>query len=424
MVRKMINNRISRIRTIILSLIFCFLCSSFIVSNLYCSEDSPYCSGDTDKIQELTDEFIGKYGEDVDIRLNEDNGIPRRIHGVYYSESEVDIKNPKGIASSFLLENASFLGMDMNDIKFKKLDERSDFYRVDFQQYYKGVPVREDEKIRINVYESVDGKIEIFLMSDYIPCIDLDVDPTISSGEAANIVKKDLGVSRLVIVEMSEDPYPYSNYYANPYRTTYYGSIYSPYYAPSPYSSVSPINWKEVPVEPELIIFPFEGDLYLAWKILCHDEPFRSYGPAYYYFIDAHTGEIIYNRSTAYGQTPSSGSNIYNPYITTYNPYDYNYTNTYNPYITTYNPYDFNYTNTYNPYTFPTSTSRFPGNLFNSLLSPSFINPILNYKGFYNNNFFPLSGGTYDQFFNGTNYFSPGNSYPFMPNSYYGLYGF
>ncbi len=345
----------NRISTIIISFIFCFICSSFIVSNSYCSEDNPYCSGDQDRIQELTDEFIQKYGDEIDIKWSEDTGMPYTISKVYLDESEIDMGDPKGEARSFLSENESFLGLDIDDLKFQHMRSISngDGYRVDFEIFYQGIRI-DDNKVRVNIYDRENGKIQIYIKSQYIPCLDLDVDPIISSSGAVNIVKNDLGVSSL-----------------------------------------------SMPIEPELIVFPKE-DVYLAWKIYCHTVPFDPY----YYYIDAHTGKIIasgLNRTTGPSENSTSSnsttSNIYdipyytpyynpytpyNPIYTPYNtPYSAPYNNPYTPYNPISTPYNNPYSTPYNPYTTPYS---YP--IGGDWFSENYYNLIPNYNVFLNNNIF------------------------------------
>ncbi|MGA1876070.1 MAG: hypothetical protein ACMUIA_10730 [bacterium] len=379
------------IRTIIISFIFCFICSGFMVSHTYCSEDNPYCTGDQERIQELTDEFIQKYGDEVKIRWNETTGIPTRIYGIYPNPSDVDLENPKKTAISFLSENSLFFGIDhIDDLKFQEVDELSTQtgYKVDYDIFYQGVPLVGSGNVRVIMTEMSDGRIRLTLLSDYSPCIDLDVDPTITAAEAANVVKKDLGVSRLVLAKRTSaysssgtGNYPYGfpyGFYANLFHNypSPYPSTYNSPSVPSPYSYSS--RYIEEPVEPELIIYEKDGEVYLAWKFLCSKEPYGA-GLGYYYHIDAHTGKIIHAYElkpyAGYGEadTTSSSPVPYNPY-TPYNPV---YNNPYStPYSTPYTPY------TYNPYSYtPYST---PYTLYNSPISGGQSYYPYGYQQFYN----------------------------------------
>jgi len=444
------------LRTIVLYFIFCFICSIFIISHAYCSEDNPYCTDDQDRIQELTDEFMAKYGDEVEIRYSETTGIPTRVSHIY--PSNVDLENPKKTVFSFLSENSLFLGIDdMDDLKFKEIDElsRVSGYKVEYSIFYQDVPLQSSSsKVSVNISENSDGRIRFTVVkSAYIPCIDLDVDPSISEAKAANVVKKDLGVSRLFNAIRKS---PYSSYGGNnsssfPYG--FYANLYNSPPSPYPYTYNSPITpspysyssrYSEEAVEPDLIIYDKDGEVYLAWKFYCSKEASGGQGYRhYYYYIDAHTGDIIDNyelkpySSSGVDTTSSNNSiyDIYSPYNPTYNA-PYNMPNTpYTPYDPIGNPYNTPYGTPYTPYSPSIGGDWFPGNSFN--LMP-------NYTIFSNNNYFPQSGnvfqptlsssnrglesngnfvngGAYNPFLGGANYFPQGAPFSYMQNPFYGF---
>ncbi|MEW5803587.1 MAG: hypothetical protein AB1847_15950 [bacterium] len=459
----------------VLFLVFSFLLSNIITTfNTCCAENNdynPYCSGDNDKIQELTEEFLQKYGEEVKISRNDDTGIPVRIRHAYYDEPEVNMDDPAGIAFSFLSENSLFLGIDINEIGFDDIKDLSELYQVHFRQFYKGVPVEESRRVMINVSKSVNGRVELFYKSDcleYLTCIDLDVVPTIIAEEAAEVVRQDLGISRLVNVQWDLPNLTYPSYDPyNPYGPPTYGPATA--YSYNGGNLFSPVTYpykkgtEVTPVVPNLIVLPDarDGNVYLCWRFAFSiAEPYGPFG-SHYYFIDAHTGEIIAHTrgeisitasndtssnsttsssgSASSSVTTSSSSTVPNPYTIIYspasiysptsNPYNYNHGSIYAPYNpdNNYNPYDPVYANnsSYTAYSFPTAennsgwstgsslnlTLNYSSNSFQLTLPPS-IGSVGNYSN-------SLGAGNYNIFNRVANYFSlPLSS---VSNSYYGF---
>jgi hypothetical protein len=74
-----------------------FICLSVLTVNTYGLADitlNPYCTSDTDRIEELTENFIVRYGEeDVRIDWSESTSIPERIH--IYSTEPFVIRYPE-----------------------------------------------------------------------------------------------------------------------------------------------------------------------------------------------------------------------------------------------------------------------------------------------------------------------------------------
>jgi len=74
--------RKNRTKIILQFLIFCFIWLNSFTPNSYCLEDNPYCAGDEDRIQKLTQDFIEKYGEGVNIYWDKATGWTNTIAGI------------------------------------------------------------------------------------------------------------------------------------------------------------------------------------------------------------------------------------------------------------------------------------------------------------------------------------------------------
>jgi len=166
--------------------------TAFITSCLADNDPNPYCSGDIEKIQELTEDFLQKYGEGVEIRWDKDTGYLEKI--LYFNLS--GFGDFKDRAFSFLSENSSFLGIDVNDLEFLSV---SGLEKVTFKQLYKGLPVHEG-KIWFSLAKEGGTEYSITLKKYYF-CLDIDVIPTITKEEAAAIVMGNLGVTELFNAE-------------------------------------------------------------------------------------------------------------------------------------------------------------------------------------------------------------------------------
>ncbi|MGA1842304.1 MAG: PepSY domain-containing protein [bacterium] len=301
-----------------------FIGLSISAFNTICTADNdsnPYCSGDTDKIQELTDEFIQKYGEDVEIRWDEDTGFLEKI--LYLNLSGPG--NAKDRAFSFLSENSLFLGIDLNDLE---LLSSGSLEKVKYIQLYKGIPVHKGE-MWVTVSKEGGAKSSVTL-KDYYFCLDVDIVPTITKEEAAAVVMENLGVTELFNTEEKfVSDWGDSSYI--PYGAVIYGTspgVY-PGIAPpptlfSPPPMIFPQSRKisqKTPASTQLLIYPKGGDAYLCWEF-----KFNQGEQAYtwHYYIDAHTGEIVYNYKGANYVSSSSGTTSSSPSQTiSTNPYIY-----------------------------------------------------------------------------------------------------
>jgi len=276
-----------------------FICIGVLFYNTCCLADialNPYCTGDTGRIEELAAEFIDKYGEGVEIRRDEVTGAPIRVTGI---TTEVFEGKPEEIVFAFLSENASFFGIHSNDIEFSWLTEALGSKNVHFRQLHKGVPVFET---RINVLIKKDGSIGS-VKAEYYHCLDLDVVPNITEKQAGAVIMEDLGVTELFSEVRSSASFTYAPPpWGAPTGSTPYVSSYVPQ--------------KRVvkkPASTELLIYPKDGDAYLCWEFTFNLGESRY---MWYYYVDAHTGEIVHSRKdlAAYssGSTGDNSSQISN----------------------------------------------------------------------------------------------------------------
>jgi len=240
--------------------IFSFICLSVIAFNFYCSAEN-------NQSKEQIKNFTEKYGKNVKINWNKITGFPRWISGI---ETESYEGNSEEITFSFLSENSSFLGIDVDDLKLRDdLIVVKRVKHVHFKQFYKGLPV---ENAEISVYMNGNGAIGL-LQSNYYPILNLNINPLKKSEEAATVIKEDLGIEKLLHVKTS-------------------------------FAEDGTEKKEFLPVVPELIIIPKDGgNAYLAWAFNFCIEDSRGARASWHYSIDAHTGQIIRKRSLdqAYG---------------------------------------------------------------------------------------------------------------------------
>ncbi|MFX0053193.1 MAG: PepSY domain-containing protein [Candidatus Hermodarchaeota archaeon] len=274
--------------------ILIFIAASLIAFNTSCLADNdsnPYCSGDSEKIQELTEDFIQKYGEGVEIRWDEDTGFLEKI-------SRLDLSGPgepEDRAFSFLSENASFLGIDINDIEFSSINHSGSSSKINFDQYYKGIPVYRG-KIWVTMSKSDKAASSVHFRKFYY-CLDIDTSISIIKEQAEEIVKKDLGVGELFY--LVEEPFSqYESIGENDVVV-----IIPPVPLPN-YIRPSQNIIKKAP-SITLLIFPYENDTYLCWEIIVKLWDRKPW----YYYIDAHTGEIVSKMSGIVDEIPTPKTN-------------------------------------------------------------------------------------------------------------------
>jgi len=247
-------------KRIILSLVVSLIFSYIFAFNAYST-----MSGENNQEQV----FIEKYGEDVKIKYDKSTG-QTFIWGL---KTEASDKKAEDIACSFLSENSSFLRIDMNNLRLKDCREYEGTKHVYFDQFYKGTPVHGKE---VHVHIRKNGEIDS-VDSRYYIISDLDVNPTVTPERAAQVIMDDLSVKKLTTLKTS-------------------------------FNEDGTAKKELLPVTPELIILPQEGEARLSWKfIFTVEEPFGSWC----YFIDAKNGEIIDKCSMLQGYTTSGNISGY-----------------------------------------------------------------------------------------------------------------
>ena len=186
---------------------------------------------------------------------NNKTGTPHRIFG---KQTKIEgIESLKGIkekdrknfekdiiriTDNFISKNKDFLGANPDDLKLKNFDSDNENYYINYRQYYMGIPVH-----RSFTGLTIDAEGRILLVGcDFHPGINVSTIPEIGKKELVEIVKK-----------------------------------YEP--------GIEILNFSPV-------IFPEETyagfDYHLAWKVVT-----ASNRDKLIFFVDAHTGELIYNYS-------------------------------------------------------------------------------------------------------------------------------
>jgi len=191
------------------------------------------------------------------LKIYPDNktGTPHRIFG---KQTKIEgIESLKGIkekgrknfekdiiriTDNFISKNKDFLGANPDDLKLKNFDSDNENYYINYRQYYMGIPVH-----RSFTGLTIDAEGRILLVGcDFHPGINVSTIPEIGKKELVEIVKK-----------------------------------YEP--------GIEILNFSPV-------IFPEETyagfDYHLAWKVVT-----ASNRDKLIFFVDAHTGELIYNYS-------------------------------------------------------------------------------------------------------------------------------
>jgi|SRR3989344_1191862 len=189
-----------------------------------------------------------RYGGGRDIEFDKKTGLPTTINGKFYLGKGNITNNERAreVADDFFRENKEFFGFEDN-IKLEQIKERigrMPYYIISYKQYYKDIPVS-NSQIRLVITK--EGEV-ISANSNFYPNIRIGTIPKISINKLVSIVK-------------------------TKYKTS----------SNSVFSNAS------------LVIFPLEVansyEYHLAWEIDVYSE--ESY-KSERYFIDALTGDIIY----------------------------------------------------------------------------------------------------------------------------------
>ena len=174
--------------------------------------------------------------------LENDNGTPAYVSGQL--AEKVARGTEIAAAYRFFEDNKGAYRMAEpgRELEVQRIDvDELGMRHVRMRQEYEGLPVIGGELVvhftEKNVLRAVNGS--------YVPELDLDVAPRLSSSDAASLAAKDL--------------------------ESFFG--------------------KGRADEPTLVIFPWEGTDYLAWRLFMHsDTPMGRWE----YFVDAATGDIVY----------------------------------------------------------------------------------------------------------------------------------
>ena len=194
-----------------------------------------------DQNQMLTVTRLKQLDPAIRIRWDKDTGVPNRLAGNLSRPIEADAKE---IAIRFFQSNEPLFKITDSRQELKPFAVRKDkrgWEHVKLQQFYKSLRV-EGKTMIVHIN---DGKQVQKVNGIYIPKIDLDTTPRISSDDAIQKAKADL----------------------NPRRQS------------------------SVPPKSELIVYPYKNKNHLAWKILIiSQEPLGEF----IYYVDAHSGNIIF----------------------------------------------------------------------------------------------------------------------------------
>ncbi|MBD3403817.1 hypothetical protein GF420_13060, partial [candidate division GN15 bacterium] len=218
----------------------------------------------TASAQRGADGYVGpnmlRTSDAVEIYRDNKNGVPAFVEGELSSPAKA--ADQIATAMAFFEENKGAWRMvnPTEELVVKRIDEDDLGMRhIRFTQEYQGLRVIGGELIahftKRGVLRTVNGNFE--------PDIDLDITTKFSIDQATEIARTDL--------------------------KSFFG--------------------EGAPDAPELVVFPWEGNDYLAWRLfLMSDTPMGRWE----YFVDAKTGEVIYkaNRIMDAEQTAEIGTGV------------------------------------------------------------------------------------------------------------------
>ncbi len=180
---------------------------------------------------------------DITAYMESEKGIPVYVEGTLSNQKTFGNEADRAIA--FFQENRGAYKMvsPVDELTVARTDhDKLGMSHVRFHQNYRGVPVIGASLI---AHFTPDGTLKT-VNGHYYHDINLDVKPVITSDEAVATASEDL--------------------------KTFFG--------------------EGNPTPPELVVFPWENRYYLCWRFfLMSDTPMGRWE----YFVDAHTGKIIYN---------------------------------------------------------------------------------------------------------------------------------
>lgn len=189
--------------------------------------------------------------------LEAENGVPKYVSGRF---TQKVARGTEVAAAYSFFENykAAYRMTDpQSELAVGRIDvDDLGMRHVRMQQQYKGLPVIGGELV---VHYTADDNLRA-VNGTYEPGIDLEVTPALTATAAVQLAEEDLA--------------------------SFFG--------------------KGHPAAPELVVFPWEGTAYLAWKLFIYsDTPMGRWE----YFVDAKTGEVIF-RANRIMDTDAIGTGI------------------------------------------------------------------------------------------------------------------
>ncbi|MBI5629406.1 MAG: PepSY domain-containing protein [Elusimicrobia bacterium] len=211
--------------------------------------------GPDKKTLKVFQEFRRREGTNWELRFDPRTGKPAALTG---GKARVRSLGPAGLAAGraprpeqaaglFLAETKDLLGIDPGSLLVEKKSSSDGHSHLLYRQTYRGLPV---EFARVKVHLGPGGSV-LGVNSRFEPDLSLDTEPSLNARQAAQAVERDLGL---------------------PPRS-----------------------------EGSLVIFPNErsGRSHLAWKFSVSGR-----GGLWRYYVDAHTGEILFRYNDLRFQAP------------------------------------------------------------------------------------------------------------------------
>lgn len=153
---------------------------------------SPKKECPSDEACELWEEFKAKYGSNWTVKWHGDRDSPRALYG-FYNMGRGVLNSEDGaeqVALEFISSNKKLFKLNIGDLKVKRVmrDNKIGIFNVEYQQYYKGIPVYRGE-----VGVTLSNKSEIAsLGNNFYPGINISTTPKITKEEAVEIAQSEL----------------------------------------------------------------------------------------------------------------------------------------------------------------------------------------------------------------------------------------
>ena len=189
--------------------------------------------GPSQKTRKAFEDFKARHKSGWKVRYHPRTGA---VSGLSEGTTAPRRGRPEEVAASFFQESGDLLGIDPAHLKLER-QHPGRLSHLFYQQTYRGLPV---EFARVKVHIDEDGRV-IGMDSSFVPGLSLDIKPSLSASEALGSIVRELGAIG--------------------------------------------------PTPGNLVIFPDEnsGEDRLAWKFSV-----RKNGGLWRYYIDAHTGQVLF----------------------------------------------------------------------------------------------------------------------------------